>query len=66
MTLATAYPLTWPSQFPRAKWRENGKFKTALPNAIKNVHPGGGSATQIEREIDDAIRAHRATGAHHV
>lgn len=35
---ATAYPLTWPSQFPRAKWREDGRFKTALPNAIKNVN----------------------------
>lgn len=34
---ATAYPLTWPSQFPRAKYREQGKFKTALPAAIKNV-----------------------------
>jgi hypothetical protein len=34
---ATAYPLTWPATFPRAKWREAGKFKTALPNAIKNV-----------------------------
>ena len=34
---ATAYPLTWPAQFPRAKYRENGKFKTALTNAIKNV-----------------------------
>lgn len=34
---ATAYPLTWPQQFPRAKFREDGRFKTALPNAIKNV-----------------------------
>ncbi|MDB5730718.1 MAG: heat shock protein DnaJ domain protein [Variovorax sp.] len=34
---ATAYPLTWPQQFPRAKYREDGRFKTALPNAIKNV-----------------------------
>lgn len=33
----TAYPLTWPSQFPRAKHREDGRFKTALPIAIKNV-----------------------------
>lgn len=33
----TAYPLTWPSQFPRTKFREDGRFKTALPNAIKNV-----------------------------
>jgi hypothetical protein len=34
---ATAYPLTWPESFPRAKWREQGKFKTALPAALKNV-----------------------------
>lgn len=32
-----AFPLSWPAQFPRAKYRENGKFKTELPNAIKNV-----------------------------
>lgn len=39
MTVAdpTAFPLTWPAGFPRSKWREHGKFKTALPNAIKNV-----------------------------
>lgn len=34
---ATAYPLTWPQMFPRTKWRERGRFKTALPAAIKNV-----------------------------
>jgi len=34
---ATAYPLTWPQHFPRAKYREDGRFKTQLPNAIKNV-----------------------------
>lgn len=34
----TAYPLTWPQHFPRAKYRESGRFKTQLPNAIKNVH----------------------------
>lgn len=33
----TAYPLTWPSQFPRAKHPEKGAFKTALPAALKNV-----------------------------
>lgn len=32
-----AYPLQWPHAFPRAKYRDNGKFKTALPSAIKNV-----------------------------
>lgn len=33
----TAYPLTWPSQFPRAKHPEKGAFKAALPAALKNV-----------------------------
>lgn len=33
----TAYPLTWPGQFPRAKHLERGAFKTALPAALKNV-----------------------------
>jgi hypothetical protein len=34
---ATAYPLTWPPQFPRAKTREKGSFKTTLAGALKNV-----------------------------
>lgn len=34
---ATAYPLTWPPQFARTKYREDGRFKTELPSAIKNV-----------------------------
>lgn len=34
---ATAYPLSWPQQFPRAKWPEQGRFKTTLPSALKNV-----------------------------
>ena len=34
---ATAYPLTWPSQFPRKQYPEAGAFKTALPAALKNV-----------------------------
>jgi DnaJ domain len=33
----SAYPLAWPQNFARAKWREHGKFKTGLPSAIKNV-----------------------------
>lgn len=36
MTIS-AHPLTWPTTFPRAKYREKGAFKTALPAAIKNV-----------------------------
>lgn len=34
---ATAFPLTWPTQFPRAKAREPGAFKTTLAGALKNV-----------------------------
>ncbi len=34
---ATAYPLSWPSQFPRAKYAEPGRFKTTLASALKNV-----------------------------
>jgi hypothetical protein len=37
MTTATAFPLTWPQQFPRTKHRSGGSFKTALSAAIKNV-----------------------------
>lgn len=33
----SAFPLCWPQHFVRAKYRERGAFKTALPNAIKNV-----------------------------
>lgn len=36
-TTATAYPLTWPTQFPRSPRRERGAFKTSLPGALKNV-----------------------------
>lgn len=33
----TAFPLSWPPLFPRAKIRELGAFKTTLAGAIKNV-----------------------------
>jgi DnaJ domain len=36
MTIS-AYPLTWPQQFPRAKYREAGRFKTSITAALKNV-----------------------------
>lgn len=34
---ATAYPLCWPQAFPRAARREDGRFKTTLAGALKNV-----------------------------
>lgn len=32
-----AFPLSWPQQFPRAKNREKGAFKTSLAGALANV-----------------------------
>ncbi|MCF1502151.1 J domain-containing protein [Afifella sp. H1R] len=32
-----AFPLTWPDHIDRASRREGGRFKTTLPNALKNV-----------------------------
>lgn len=34
---AAAYPLSWPTTFPRATQREKGKFQTTLAGALKNV-----------------------------
>ncbi len=33
----SAFPLSWPPTFPRAKGREPGRFKTTLAGALKNV-----------------------------
>ena len=37
MNTINAYPLTWPSQFPRTKIRDKGKFSSTLSSALKNV-----------------------------
>lgn len=37
MTEATAYPLSWPPNFPRVARREKGAFRTSLAGAMKNV-----------------------------
>lgn len=51
-----AYPLTWPGQFPRAKHRENGKFKTALSNAIKNVQASlAGFSRDSGKKLDGLV-----------
>jgi hypothetical protein len=52
----SAYPLTWPATFPRSKWREAGKFKTALPNAIKNVQASlRGFASDSNKKLDSLV-----------
>lgn len=37
MSAASAYPLTWPPEFPRSKAREKGQFRTSLNGALSNV-----------------------------
>lgn len=37
MSDPTAYPLTWPSTFPRKQYRESGRFKSTLASSLKNV-----------------------------
>lgn len=32
-----SYPLYWPPGFPRAKYRESGRFKSGYESALKNV-----------------------------
>lgn len=59
---ATAYPLTWPTQFARAKWREAGRFKTALPNAIKNVQTSlRGFATDSGKKLKGLVISSNVT-----
>lgn len=62
MSAASAYPLTWPSMFPRAKWREPGRFKTALPNAIKNVQTSlRGFATDSGKTLKNLVISSNVT-----
>lgn len=59
---ASAYPLSWPSIFPRSKYREAGRFKTALPNAIKNVHTSlRGFATDSGKKLDGLVISSNVT-----
>ncbi len=57
-----AYPLTWPPTFPRAKYREAGRFKTALPNAIKNVQASlRGFASDSGKTLKDLVISSNVT-----
>lgn len=59
---ATAFPLSWPASFPRAKYRESGRFKTALPNAIKNVQTSlRGFATDSGKKLDGLVISSNVT-----
>lgn len=59
---AQAYPLTWPPGFPRAKDREEGRFKTALPNAIKNVQASlRGFAADSDKKLEGLVISSNVT-----
>lgn len=56
MTAPSAFPLTWPAMFPRAKSRQAGAFRTTLANALKNVETslkrfGADSGKRIEHLV---------------
>jgi hypothetical protein len=62
----SAYPLTWPPGFPRAKSRERGAFKTTLHGALTNVE---GSlrrfASDSGRKVDGIVMSSNVTlGVH--
>lgn len=58
----SAYPLAWPPGFPRAKYREDGRFKTALPNAIKNVQTSlKGFATDSGKSLQGLVISSNVT-----
>lgn len=61
-----AYPLQWPTMFPRSPRRENGKFQTSLSGALKNVDESlrrfaADSAKKIEGLV---ISSNVTLGAH--
>lgn len=59
---ATAYPLTWPRQFPRAKAREKGAFKTTLAGALGNVQDSlRRFATDSGKKLDGLIISSNVT-----
>jgi len=59
---ATAHPLTWPSQFPRAKQREKGAFKTTLAGALNNVQDSlRRFATDSGKKLDGLVISSNVT-----
>jgi len=62
----TAYPLSWPPQFPRAKAREKGRFSTTLAGALKNVQSSLDLfAKDSGKKLDSLIISSNVTlGAH--
>lgn len=63
----TAFPLTWPQAFPRARApREHGQFKTTLARALENVQDSlRRFASDSRKKIDGLVISSNVTlGAH--
>ena len=59
---ATAYPLTWPNQFPRRQHPERGAFKTALTAALQNVQDSlRRFAADSGRKVDGLVISSKVT-----
>ena len=59
---ATAYPLTWPDNFPRAKARERGQFRTSLTGALSNVEKSlAGFARDSRRKLEGLVISSNVT-----
>ena len=62
MNTINAFPLTWPSQFPRTRIREKGQFRSTLSSALKNVrHSLELFARDSEKELQDLIISSNVT-----
>lgn len=56
MSAASAYPLTWPDNMPRAKARERGQFRTSLNGALSNVEKSlAGFARDSRRKLEGLV-----------
>ena len=62
MSAASAYPLTWPDAFPRAKARERGQFRTSLTGALTNVEKSlAGFARDSRRKLEGLVISSNVT-----
>lgn len=57
-----AFPLTWPTMFPRCKVRERGAFKTTLVGALKNVEDSlKRFASDSSKKLDGIVMSSNVT-----
>lgn len=61
-----AYPLHWPQGFPRAKFRENSRFRSSYDTALGNVQKSlRAFASDSGKKLDHAIMSSNVTLTNH-